>query len=99
MLLKIFYHLKLARSYSVKYISTIGRQTLFVYLFHLIIVAHLFGKVVKFVTNGAGLLPNMPILRYYCMDVLFTIVVLLLSQYLYNKMQASKILSTLLLGK
>lgn len=96
-ILKLYYLNKDNR--VIGFISNIGKETLFIYLFHLLIVAYLFGVVVKQMTNGLGLMPNAPFLRYYVLDVFLTLLIIMFSHWLYGRIGKSKLMSKLLLGK
>ena len=80
-------------------ISRIGKETLFIYMFHLIIVAYIFGIVVKYVTNGEGLLPNAAFLRYYVIDLFLTVLIICVSHWLNGRIEKNKLMAKLLLGK
>ena len=102
-ILTLYYMLKFYSVFkdekAIKYISKIGQETLFIYMFHLIIVAYIFGIVVKYVTNSEGLLPNDSFLRYYVLDLILTVIIICISHWLNGRIEKNKLMAKLLLGK
>lgn len=97
LIIKLYFNIK--NTWFARFITKIGQETLFIYLFHLIVVAYLFGAFVKLLTNGAGMFPDAPFLRYYILDTLLTLFIIIVSHYLNKNIELSKTLSKLLLGK
>ena len=80
-------------------LPAIGKETLFIYLFHMILVSYLLGYSIRYVTNSVGILPNVPFLRYYVVAPLLTVIIAYISHWLFGKIEKNQWMAKLLLGK
>lgn len=81
------------------FLPAIGKETLFIYLFHLILVSYLLRYSIRYVTNNVGILPNAPFLRYYVIAPFLTVIIAYISHWLFGKIEKNQWMAKLLLGK
>lgn len=91
--------------YSLRYNSVVlfiekaGRETLFLYLSHMIILNQIYNPIVMNMTNSAGILPNYPIIRFYVYSTIFAIILFKALYYLTYIIKKNTVLKSVLLGK
>lgn len=65
----------------------------------MILVSYLLGYSIRYVTNGIGILPKAPFLRYYMIAPLLTVLIICVSHWLYCHIEKNQWMAKLLLGK
>jgi len=65
-------------SHITSFLVQLGNKTLLIYGFHMFLVADIYGYLVKKYTNGSGLFPDNPFIRYYVIATFLTIVTILI---------------------
>lgn len=81
------------------YIVDVGKNTLGIFFIHIIFLYHVFRPIVEEYTNGAGILPKMPFIRYYVVAVIISAFVIILSNIVTKLIKKINLLKFLLLGK
>lgn len=77
----------------------IGRNTLGMFLIHILFLYQVFRPIVEKCTDGEGLLPNHPIARYYLIGTLISVLAITLSYMLTRYINSNRLLKRILLGR
>ncbi len=81
-----------------KFISEVGKETLFIYMCHMVILFYVYKPLIQWLTDSAGLLPNYPIIRYYVYSPIISIILFYTLFKLSIHIKKYRILNTLFNG-
>lgn len=93
---KVYY----SRMYSslTMFMEKAGKETMFLYMCHMVILFHIYSPIVKRMTNSAGVLPDYPIIRFYLFSTIFAIILFVTLYYMSLILNKNALLRTLFLG-
>lgn len=80
------------------HLLAIGKETLFIYVFHILILFFVVNPIIKQTTSNMGILTDYPFLRYYVVSTIICSVVIIVSMYLATNIKSVKYLSFILSG-
>lgn len=81
-----------------KTLIAIGNETLFIYVFHILILYFVLNPIVKLATSNLGILIGFPFIRYYVVSTIICLIVIFVSMYLVSKIKNTKYFSLILSG-
>lgn len=70
--LKVIYN-RFPKNPFILLVASMGQQSLFIYVSHVVLVSVLYGKIIKDVTDDTGLFPACPFFRYYVYSVVISV--------------------------
>ena len=80
-------------------LSNIGKHTLGIFCIHILALYHVFRPLVENITRGSGIFPTHPIVRYYLVGTLISVVVIVLSYLLTKAINKIRGLRYFLIGR
>lgn len=80
------------------HLLAVGKETLFIYVFHILILFFVVNPIIKKTTSNMGILTDYPFLRYYIVSTIICAAVIIVSMYLATKIKDKKYLSFILSG-
>lgn len=80
------------------FVEKAGKESLFLYMAHMVILFHIYHPIIMMNTNSQGLMPNNPIVKFYIFSTLIS-VLLFVSLYLLSILnKRNRLINILLMG-
>ena len=80
-------------------ICAIGQNTLGIFVIHIIVLYYTLKPFVQVISNGDGLIPDMPFVRYYIIAPIISLTAIIGAYYVSRLIKKSRTLSRILLGQ
>lgn len=80
------------------WIAKTGRETLFLYMCHMVVLFHIYNPIVLSLTNNQGMLPEYPFIRFYVISTIIAIILFVVLYKLSEITKKNKFFNTVLMG-
>lgn len=93
---RIYYYSK--KNKITRFVEIAGKESLFLYMAHMVILFQIYHPIVMLNTNSQGLMPNYPIVRFYIYSSLISVLIFVSLYFLSIINKRNCLINTLLMG-